>query len=72
MSDRPSILVDADWKGLSGGPRRMGVLHRVVVRGEEVLSFEYANDLFTTWLGRRDYEQVSQKRRSFPPLEQLF
>lgn len=44
MSDRPPILVDADWRGLSARPRRMGILHRVLVRGEEVLSFEYARD----------------------------
>ena len=39
--NRPStVFVYADWKGL-GGPTLMGQLHRSVVRGEEVLSFEY-------------------------------
>ncbi|MFU8847873.1 MAG: type II toxin-antitoxin system HipA family toxin [Opitutales bacterium] len=46
--NRPStIFVYADWKGL-GGPTLMGQLHRSVVRGEEVLSFEYAR----AWLGQ--------------------
>ena len=40
MSGESAILVYADWKGLRG-PVLMGKLYRGVVRGEEVLSFEY-------------------------------
>ncbi len=40
--DQP-IYVFADWKSL-GQPTLMGQLHRAVVRGEEVLSFEYASE----------------------------
>lgn len=40
MRELSTVYVYADWKGL-GGPSLMGQLHRPVVRGEEVLAFEY-------------------------------
>lgn len=40
MSREDPIFVYADWMGL-GGPTLMGKLYRSVVRGEEILSFEY-------------------------------
>jgi serine/threonine-protein kinase HipA len=40
VGERPTVYVYADWKGLNG-PSLMGQLHRSVVRGEEVLAFEY-------------------------------
>ncbi len=43
MSRLATIFVYADWKGLSGATL-MGQLHRSIVRGEEVLSFEYDRD----------------------------
>ena len=43
MSKRGAIQVFSDWQGIPG-PQKMGVLHRDVVRGEEVLSFEYETD----------------------------
>lgn len=40
MSRKETIYVYADWQSL-GGPTLMGKLYRSVVRGEEILSFEY-------------------------------
>ena len=40
MSERPRVYVYADWYDLSG-PLLMGQLHRAIVRGEEILAFEY-------------------------------
>ena len=40
MSREDSIFVYADWWGLVG-PTLMGKLYRSVIRGEEILSFEY-------------------------------
>lgn len=40
MSERPTVYVYADWLGLSE-PSLMGQLDRSIVRGEEVLAFEY-------------------------------
>lgn len=49
MAERSPIYVYADWQGFAE-PELMGVVHRSVVRGEEVLAFEYE----TPWLGQRD------------------
>lgn len=49
MSSKEPIWVFADWLGL-GGATLVGVLHREVTRGEEVLSFEYDPH----WLSRHD------------------
>lgn len=40
MAERAPIYVYADWQGLAE-PTLMGQVHRSVVRGEEVLAFEY-------------------------------
>ena len=40
MAERPQICIYADWQGMSE-PELIGLLHRSVVRGEEVLAFEY-------------------------------
>ena len=42
MAERAPIHVYADWQGLLE-PTLMGQMHRSVVRGEEVLAFEYDN-----------------------------
>lgn len=47
MSEREPIEVVADWQGLREA-MSVGWLHRSIVRGEEVLSFEYARE----WLDR--------------------
>lgn len=47
MKRNQTIFVFADWKSLEQ-PTLMGQLHRGVVRGEEILSFEYDED----WLSR--------------------
>lgn len=47
MSERPPIEVVADWHGLKA-PLSVGWLHRDEVRGEEVLSFEYAGSWLAT------------------------
>ncbi len=46
MSRPATISVYANWKGLSG-PTLMGQLHRSIIRGEEVISFEYARAWLT-------------------------
>ena len=43
MSRDDPLYVYADWQGL-GGPTLIGKLYRSIVRGEEVLSFEYEPD----------------------------
>ncbi len=43
MAERSPIYVYADWQGLAE-PALMGVVHRSVVRGEEVLAFEYEQE----------------------------
>ena len=40
MSNRTTVYVYADWLGLPE-PSLMGKLHRAIIRGEEVLAFEY-------------------------------
>jgi serine/threonine-protein kinase HipA len=47
MSERATIYVYADWQGCADATQ-IGQLHRSVVRGEEVLSFEYDR----SWLQR--------------------
>lgn len=49
MPERAPIHVYADWQGLPG-PTLIGLVHRSVVRGEEVLAFDYARE----WLKRGD------------------
>jgi len=49
MAERSPIYVYADWAGLAG-PVLMGLVHRSVVRGEEVLAFEYEK----AWLKGRE------------------
>lgn len=49
MAERPPIYVYADWVWLEK-PALMGVVHRSVVRGEEVLAFEYEQE----WLKQGD------------------
>lgn len=49
MAERSPIYVYADWVGLAE-PALMGVVHRSVVRGEEVLAFEYEQE----WLKQGD------------------
>lgn len=48
MNRSKNIQVYADWRGLDG-PLKMGTLHRSVVRGNEVLLFEYDE----AWLEKR-------------------
>ena len=55
MSAEREIDVVTDWAGL-GDPQRVGVLNATVVRGQEVLAFEYD----ATWL-------VSGFRHSLDP-----
>ena len=43
MTREDPIFVYADWRDL-GGPTLMGMLYRNIVRGEEILSFEYEPD----------------------------
>jgi len=43
MAERLPIYVYADWEGLAE-PTLIGVVHRSVVRGEEVLAFEYEQE----------------------------
>lgn len=49
MAERPPIYVYADWVWLEK-PALMGMVHRSVVRGEEVLAFEYEQE----WLKQGD------------------
>ena len=49
MAERPPIYVYADWVWLEK-PALMGVVHRSVVRGQEVLAFEYEQE----WLKQGD------------------
>ncbi|MEM1221781.1 MAG: HipA domain-containing protein [Verrucomicrobiota bacterium] len=43
MAERSPVYVYADWEGLAE-PALVGVVHRSVVRGEEVLAFEYEQE----------------------------
>jgi len=61
MAERAPIHVYADWQGLSG-PTPVEQVHRSVVRGEEVLAFDYARQ----WLAGMllPSKQVSRAVRS--------
>jgi hypothetical protein len=47
MAERSPIYVYADWQELLE-PQLMGKVHRSVVRGEEILAFEYEQEWFET------------------------
>ncbi len=53
MANNRKIKVFADWEGLDG-PKLMGVLHVLPVKGREVFSFEYAK----SWLASDMLQQL--------------
>ncbi len=66
MNESNDIFVYSDWDE-PNAPTQIGILHKQLVRGKEIFSFEYNNN----WLSSSDAQQLDPDLKLFPGLHYL-